>query len=351
MNPLKGLRVVVAGAGAVGSVTAVALARQGAQVLLADPAGAGGNASGVAAGMLAPLLEALLDPACAGQYSMLRQARDAWPALATSLPDSPGLDRSGALLQTADPEPLIAAAKALGADLGPALPPILPDAPGPWLFTSEDWRLDPLPMLAALHRALREADGSILPAALTGFQDGQARFQGAVPWAADAVVLATGPTGADWPDAQVSLQPIKGQILRFPGYGPASGPVVRYRGAYLVPSAQGLVVGATMEEGVDDLAIDAVATERLRATAVAFMPSLAVAPFTASAGVRAATADGLPVVGPSAAGGVVLARGARRNGWLLAPLIAEVIVDHLSGRAPGAAAAAFDPARPGVNVR
>jgi glycine oxidase len=42
---------------------------------------------------------------------------------------------------------------------------------------------------------------------------------------------------------------------------------------------------------------------------------------------------------------VLVARGARRNGWLLAPLVAEVLLDHLTGRPRSAAAGAFDPAR------
>ena len=58
----RGLRVLVAGAGAFGTAIALELARGGAEVVLADPAGVGDNASGAAAGMLAPAFEALLDP-------------------------------------------------------------------------------------------------------------------------------------------------------------------------------------------------------------------------------------------------------------------------------------------------
>jgi len=108
MNDVRGLRVVVAGAGAIGSVTALVLARRGARVLLADPAVRGDNASGVAAGMLAPACEALLDPASAGHFSLLKDARDAWDRV---LPDlAQMLDRSGAILQTADPRVVLAKA-------------------------------------------------------------------------------------------------------------------------------------------------------------------------------------------------------------------------------------------------
>ncbi len=86
-----------------------------------------------------------------------------------------------------------------------------------------------------------------------------------------------------------------------------------------------------METGRTDVAIDAAVVERLQLGAIGLFPHLAGAAFTARAGVRAATADGLPLVGASQRKGVHLAVGVRRNGWLLAPLIARVILDDLAG--------------------
>jgi glycine oxidase len=48
--------------------------------------------------------------------------------------------------------------------------------------------------------------------------------------------------------------------------------------------------------------------------------------------VRATTPDGLPLVGASSQPDLVLALGARRNGWLLAPMIAAAVVEALAGR-------------------
>ncbi|MEI9890902.1 MAG: FAD-dependent oxidoreductase [Caulobacteraceae bacterium] len=86
MSEVKGLRVVVAGAGAIGSVCALILARRGAKVVLADPAAVGDNASGVAAGMLAPVSEVLFDATSQGHLPLLRAALDSWDRL---LPDWP----------------------------------------------------------------------------------------------------------------------------------------------------------------------------------------------------------------------------------------------------------------------
>jgi glycine oxidase len=100
-----------------------------------------------------------------------------------------------------------------------------------------------------------------------------------------------------------------------------------------------------MEEGRSDRDIDPDAVARLAAGARRLFPALEAAEVEARAGVRAATPDGLPLVGPGDGEGEFIARGARRNGWLLAPLIAEVLLDRLAGRPISAAARAFDPGR------
>jgi glycine oxidase len=328
MIELNGLRVVVAGAGAVGSVAALTLARAGAEVVLADPAPLGENASGVAAGMLAPAGEALFDAISSDHYPLLRAARDLWPGLAVTLGDGASIDRSGTTIIVDDAAPLLTRARAIGAEL------VLMDDGR--LFTPEDWRLEPRGALAALHQAVREAGGRIEPSRVLAWEGGAVSLAmgGILP--ADRLVLATGPGQG--------LTPIKGQILRFPGLGPGRGTVLRGHGVYAAPSRGGLIVGATMEVGRTDLVIDADAVSRLRAGAALLVPATAEAPFEAFAGVRAATLDGLPQVGPQGEG-VLVARGARRNGWLLAPLMASVLLEHLRGQALGEAARAFDPAR------
>ncbi|HEY4029322.1 MAG TPA: FAD-dependent oxidoreductase [Caulobacteraceae bacterium] len=121
--------------------------------------------------------------------------------------------------------------------------------------------------------------------------------------------------------------------------------MVRGEGVYVAPSASGAVAGATMEEGRADRDIDPEAVAKLAAGARRLFPALQDAAVEARAGVRAATPDGLPLVGAGEAEGVLVARGARRNGWLLAPLVAEVLLDRLLGRPVSAAAAAFDTRR------
>lgn len=358
MNDLKGLRVVVAGAGAVGSATALTLLRCGAEVVLTDAAAAGDNASGVAAGMLAPAFEALLDPVADMHFPLLAVARDLWSGFAASLPRGEDLiDRAGALYVAPDDADLQRRADRMAAFdpnseiLTPAQARVLsPElhCTRPALFSALDWRLEPKPVLCALHDAFRAEGGYTAPQAVVSWSTGCAKMRTGEFVRADVLVLATGASGFAVNEiAELDLlTPIKGQILWFHGSGPFAGPAVRAPGVYVAPSRGGALAGASMQEGRNDREIEPDIIDNLRARAGALFPGLAQADLTARAGVRAATPDGLPMVGFSAeAPGVMLAAGARRNGWLLAPAMADVVAGHLRGVPRGAFAQAFDPAR------
>ena len=82
------------------SVAAMA-AREGARVTVFDPSPLGDNASGVAAGMLSPAFEAVLDRP--DDYRLYRRAYDAWPAFAAALDlEPPPILDAGALYVAAD---------------------------------------------------------------------------------------------------------------------------------------------------------------------------------------------------------------------------------------------------------
>jgi glycine oxidase len=334
----KGLRVAVAGGGVFGLASALALARAGAQVSLHDPAAAGANASAVAAGMLAPVSEALTDPTAAPHLDLMMAALDLWPDFARAF--DLVLDRRGAVLL--GDEARLAALSQSARELGLSVPSLqadqLPAFPGGYgaavtggLRVSTDHRVD-----AASLGGLGKA------AAALGV-----RFSPEPPPAdLDWLVVATGPSRdfvALAPEL-AALEPIKGHILRY-GDLPYDGPVLRGAGAYAAPAAGGLLIGATMEAGVSNPQVqDEVASGLARAATTVF-PGLANRPWTAAAGVRAATSDGLPLVGPSRTQGVILAAGARRNGWLLAPLVGAMVCAYAKGEDPGVWAARLSATR------
>lgn len=325
----SGASVAVAGAGALGSAVALRLARAGFKVTVFDPAAPGDNASGVAAGMLAPVSEALFDPASRDHLPIMRRARDLWPAFAQDL-DIP-LARAGVRFAGSD---------AWRGEVGRRLNALdLPDAD-----TDEDWRVEARQTLGILRKAAQAAGARFETGAVEAFTPGALTLADGRAEAFDVLVLAAGPGVRDGRLAPETarLAPIKGQILRVAAE--ASGAVVRGEGVYLAPG-EDLAVGATMEAGRDDLAPDASATQSLRAAAWALRPDLDLDAAKVEVGVRVTTPDGLPLVGWSQAPGVMLAVGARRNGWLFAPLVAGMVAAYLTDDNPGPDAAVMDARR------
>jgi len=360
MPDLAGARVVVAGAGAVGSAIAATLAQRGAAVVWVDPAAEAANASGIAAGMLAPGFETVLDGGDAETLALLRTARNLWPNLSTSLGGADvGLWHGGALwielpgLEGRTASDLKARFDAIGAhaDLVTATDarnflPSLPSELTGALYTHEDWSLDPQLALAALRAAAIAAGAEVVRARVVAFEGGSARLSDGRTLAADALALATGADPAGLVPELAHLSPIKGHILRQAlSDRSAGGPMLRAAAGYVSATVSGVHVGATMEAGRADHAIDPAIVERLRAFGERLYPALVGADLTARTGVRAATPDGLPLVGPSSAPGVLLAVGMRRNGWLLAPLVADMIAAYLTGEDPGPFAARLNPRR------
>ena len=328
-------RILIAGGGVVGSTLAVTLARAGARVTLADPVAPGANASGVAAGMLAPVFESLFDPG-ADDVERLLAARDLWPNFAASVGIS--LDRTGAVAVGSDDDlddwaARLSDAGLAAARLSPAAArarlPGLADGLG-GLGTGGDWRLDPIAALGALRAAGQALGIRRLSLAVTAFAGGRAMTDTGDVIDADALIIATGASRSLSGIAPelTGLTPIKGHILRAPDLIFA-GPTVRFAGGYVCPDPAGAIIGATMEAGRSDPAIDPAQIERVRDAAARVLPAIARARLTASAGVRAATADRRPMVGRSATPGVWLAVGVRRNGWLLAPTVAAAVTREL----------------------
>lgn len=316
------LRVVVAGAGVFGLASALALLEDGADVRMVDPAPEVGGASGVAAGLLAPVGEAVFDPDAATHYPLLSKALTLWPAFAAAH----GIALSDDGLVT--PRTAGAALDGLG---------VVAERHALGLFTRADPRVvDPQAALAALRGRVGALGGRIEPRAL----------RAADRLHADFVVLATGAgrvEGLTAPELD-GLAPVKGQIVVLPA-GPRSGPTVRWAGGYLAPQPGGARVGATMETGRSDTLVEPEVVGRLLAAAEAAAPGLDAAGAYGEAGVRMQSPDGLPLVGPSQAPGVLIAAAARRNGWLLAPLVGRMIAAYARGEDPGPWAGVLHPGR------
>jgi glycine oxidase len=152
----------------------------------------------------------------------------------------------------------------------------------------------------------------------------------------DQVLIANGVDAPTlWPTLPV--RPVKGEVLRLrwrPGCMPAPQRVIRARvhgrQVYLVPRADGVVVGATQYEHGHDTAPAVTGVRELLDDACAVLPALGEYELAESAaGLRPMTPDGLPIVGRLDETTLVAA-GHGRSGFLLAPWTAEKIAAVLA---------------------
>ena len=128
-----------------------------------------------------------------------------------------------------------------------------------------------------------------------------------------------------------STRPVKGQMLALEAQGLRH--VVRSPEVYLIPRSDGtVVVGATVEEAGFDKATQPEVIERLRVAAVAVFPQFANSRVRETwAGLRPASADGLPILGETSLSGYFIATGHFRDGILLAPGTARIMAKLVSG--------------------
>jgi glycine oxidase len=152
---------------------------------------------------------------------------------------------------------------------------------------------------------------------------------------ADVAVIATGVDApALWPGLPV--RPVKGEVLRLrwrTGCMPMPQRVIRARvhgrQVYLVPRADGVVVGATQYEHGRDIAPAVTGVRELLDDACTVMPALGEYELAeCAAGLRPMTPDNLPLVG-RLDDRVLVAAGHGRSGFLLAPWTAARIAAEL----------------------
>jgi glycine oxidase len=170
-----------------------------------------------------------------------------------------------------------------------------------------------------------------------------------------AVVLAagswSGEIAIDGVSATVPVRPIRGQLLHLGWSGTPLRRVTWSGRCYLVPWEDGtLLVGATVEDAGFDERTTVEGVRGLLDAVCAIVPRACTAGFTgARVGLRPATTDDLPVIGPSAVmPNLMYATGHYRNGVLLAPLTAQLVADAMLDNRLDPLLAPVSPARFGA---
>ncbi|WP_327110660.1 glycine oxidase ThiO [Nocardia sp. NBC_01730] len=332
--------LAVVGGGAIGLAVAWRAAEAGWSVTLLDPA-LGAGASWVAGGMLAPLSEGWPGEERVLEFGAASLAR--WPEFAARLDAATGVsvfvadETMTVALDAADAADLRTVADWVGgrghelrmldrAEVR-ALEPSLARTVRAALLAPTEPAVDNRGLVTALHQAA-DAAGVLV-------RDESVDSLAHLPH--DQIVLAAGAASARlWPELPV--RPVKGEILRLrhrPGVAPAPQRVIRARvhgrAVYLVPRADGLVVGATQYEAGFDTAVTVAGVRDLMADAEAVFPGIGEYELAeVGAGSRPGSPDNLPLIG-RLTDRIVAATGHGRNGMLTMPLTVDAVLSLLGG--------------------
>lgn len=352
--------VVIVGGGVIGLSCAWRAAQRGARVAVVERSRPPAGATRVAAGMLAPVGELAF-----GEPELLKltlAAAELYPDFVAELEAASGIDtgyrRDGALHVALDRDEAAELGRVhelqrslgLGAEWLPPrrcreMEPGLTPSFKAGVHAPDEGSVDPRALAAGLLTAA-EAEGvevltetGVEAALREGERIVGVRTERGEELRAGATVLAAGAWSGqvEWlPEpARPPVRPVKGQILELrsrDGAVPCRGIVASER-VYLVPRSDGrLIVGATVEEQGFDTAVTAGGVHELLREAYRLLPEVAEMELVeATAGLRPATPDNLPRVGPSGVDGLLWATGHYRNGILLAPLAANLLADRLQG--------------------
>ena len=376
----KSYDLVAIGAGVIGLACAWRAAQAGMSVLVLERDEPGAGASGVAAGMLAPVTEADF-----GEEALLElnlSGRELWGGFAAELEELTGMPsgyaEDGALVVAADRDDtaelrrLHDFQRRLGLDAAWLTPrkcrelePGLAPRVGGAILAPQDGHVDPRAVVRALVGALEAAGGELIAGAEVVSLEAEAgRVTGLATTdgrrvSAGAVLVAAGAWSAQGALASEcgapAVRPVKGQLLELRvrrGHSPPARRVIRTPRCYVVTRGRaangevGVVIGATVEEQGFDTAVTADGVFRLLEAAWEVLPEVGELELvSARAGLRPGTPDNAPAIGRGEPEGLLWATGHYRNGVLLAPITARAVVELLRGAEMPEKLRPFDPAR------
>lgn len=347
------MKVVVVGGGVIGCATAYELAKAGCAVTLFEREVPGAEASGAAAGMLAPLGESAASP-----FAQLALASwRLYPGVAEELRQRTGIDIEYVTRGTIYPLHTVedvrraqarverSAQAELGveawdvADIREREPALGPAVRGAMFVRGDHWVNNQRLVVAYAQAAVNAGVWMRSGAAVTRIvvEDGRARgvVAGGDRFDGDVVLVAAGAwTGELLATAggRLAVEPRRGQMLALAHVPPVVTHCIHADEVYLVPRPSGeLLIGATVERVGFQRAVTADGISRLLRAALELVPALGGLAISRTwYGFRPWAPDGLPVLGPwPGVEGLWVATAHFRNGILLAPITAALMTEWI----------------------
>lgn len=346
--------LLVAGGGVVGLTTAFTALQSGRSVVIIEP-DVTQSAAWVAAGMLAPASEAHFGEEPLTRF--LLTGALAWPDFARDLEmvagEPIGFRTTPTMAVGVDAgdrgeiRRLVALQQRLGVRVEVvdragvrSLAPLLAGTLLEGALFRADHQVDNRALLGALQAAVVLLGGVLIGDEVTRVSqrgaDGVVETARHGTFEAPAVVVALGARTSQLTGiAETTLpkvRPVKGHVLRLRGTAPLIDLTIRAlvhgRPVYLVPRSDGrLVVGATSEECGFDTTVTAGEVHQLLDDARSVLPGIDELELVeAMAGLRPGTTSNVPIIERLDDGPLIVATGHFRNGILLAPVTAQIIM-------------------------
>ncbi|MGH9733652.1 MAG: glycine oxidase ThiO [Candidatus Acidiferrales bacterium] len=371
---MKTFDVAIVGAGLIGIAAALELRTRGLSVTVLDRQEPGREASSAAAGMLAPSPDDLsslplvpLGKASIALYPEFVAHIEQASGKTTGFAQKGTLELFFGVDGESERDRFVAERKRIGIgaealslhqarELEPSLAPEAVAAA--WLF--EEAIVNPRRLIDAAISAARANGAQLLAGCVvTGLIHEASRCTGVLtsngPIGAGCVVVAAG-SFSGGVSAEIGPYaptiPVRGQMLALRTAAGPSGTltlkhVIRSGHGYLVPHEDGrILAGSTLENGVQEKVVTPRGMQKILGAAIELVPALKSAEIVGTwAGLRPGTPDGLPILGPTDIHGLVIATGHYRNGILLAPITAKLVVPWALGLDVDRNVAAFSPMR------
>src|SRR6267143_341521 len=365
---MKKFDVAIAGGGVIGAAIALDLSRAGLRVGLFDRQQPGQEASWAGAGILSPAPE---NPASVAMVPLGKTSLSLYPAFIAQVEEisgmSTGFRQKGTLeaLFLDDTKAELSTIIALHLGLGLKAEPL----------RAEDAReLEPALSEEVEAAVLRTEEGSIDNRALTAAILEAAQRSGAEVFSGNGakaiwregnrcagLVLQNERVEAKWTviaagcfSAMIEgiapyapVRPAKGQMAALRADDLKMERVLWSEKIYLVPRNDGrILAGATIEYAGFDKRTTAGGIERILSAAIDLAPDLANARIEETwAGLRPDSPDHLPILGPTAIAGALVATGHFRCGILLAPITARLVREWIMEQQVSADWDRFSPLR------